>query len=405
MVKLSKQLQNLAVSEARKAVNQLPGGQFITAAAPMVYQAAQSALRGRRKAPRVAPRRSQVASAPVALAYSATSRMPNSTFHRVIEREEALKTITCANSSFDVQVLHIQPGRTDMFPWLAEQADGFQLYRFRSLEIFTVPMVGTSEPGRQILCPSYVESVSPATATDLGNGAGAQSNAIWASTSIKLDVKAMFPFGQYKTIADGASPDKKLSDAADVFIGFDGVASGKSISLRARYVIELFLPATSIPLSMINSHCIMELSTFQTTSATVFAMGSSVLTINPFNLPKHPTLNAWLPPKGVWEIEFNKVLTILSATGNGSYDFEARIAEAAVTDVAMTVRTGQQASWATWRMLDSINHATGGDSNVAGLFKLTYISDGTKYINLMYTSQGAVIIVNALSQILLSPLA
>lgn len=273
------------------------------------------------------------------------------------------------------------------------------MHRFTRLSYKVVPSTSTSTAGRVTLAPVYAGGAAPQTITDLNNLVGARSSAVWDEVSIQLDVSAMYPFGKYKKVVKSAVKDVSNSDAAHVFLAFDGVASAVSVSLWVDYEVELFMPRTSITQDLLNAHSIAVTpnSTNLSTSFTKVPM-TLVSDFNPFNLVQAG--DGLILPAGIWEVELCIEHFTASAQASGNYWSRPTLGDDSSEFTAPYQLPGLKSH--TYMQL---SHTT-GSGNVHGNFdKLLYLSDGTTPLCLWFDSQLASnLSVTGHSRVLLSPL-
>lgn len=351
----------------------------------------------RRRAP--APRAQKQALAGVAIAQTSTPQVSRNNMSRVERRVENVGTYTSTGTTLNMNLIHVQPGDSAAFPWLSGVAGGFAFHRFRRISYRVAPSTATSSAGRVTLAPIYTLDTGIESITDLNNAVGARSTSVWNSLEISLEVAAMYPFGRYKKIASAAVSDGSNSDAAHVYLAFDGVGSGVSVSLWVDYEVELFMPRIVQPLEMINKHTIATLPAQSINTGSDTAINAAIVAeFNPFQIVDQGS-GSLLLPKGLWEIECSIELVAASAASTGGYWFKFMCGDstAAFTDPYQVAG------------LKSHCYMTGynvtGSNNILGHFdKLLYVSDGETPLKLWARASKAEIDTSTHSRLLFSPL-
>lgn len=313
--------------------------------------------------------------APVAYSVAGNSAFGGSVGRRTIVRDEFVGTYSSTGTAYNFTRFHVQPGDSSSFPWLSGACDAYALYRFKKLKYRTVPSAASSQAGRVILGIEYEGTGLLDTLASINNAAGARSASVWAEVDVSLDPDAMFPFGKYKKIQSGTVADQENSDAAHLYVAFDGVASGVSVSLYVQYEVELFMPKIGGTTSVVNSHSILPLSQTQiATSTTSPVVEPLEPATNPFGVIENVANRNYILPKGTWEIECSFTLRILSGAATNSYPWELTIAEwDGVSNVPLT--TFQNAAL-RWQSKTSTYFITGTERYYNFYEKLLYISDG-----------------------------
>lgn len=361
-----------------------------------IYNEIRPKRRPRR--PNPAPRRNGAGRvAGVALAKSATPSVARSTYSRVEKRVENVGSFTSSGTTLNMYLVHVQPGDSDAFPWLATVAPGYSMHRFRRLRYRLAPSVATSTPGRVTLAPVYAGGSPPATTAGLNNLVGARSSAVWDEFTVDLDIKAMYPFGQYKKIATAAVSDQTNSDAAHLYVAFDGVASGVSVSLWVEYEVELFMPRPEIPTDVVNAHSIVTVAT--DVLSTAFEKQVITLTsFNPFQLVQVDASNILLPA-GLWEIECSMEFSTSAGMSTGAVWCRTNLG-----DNTSEFTDPYQLPGLKSHTYFSGYHVT-GSTNLHGFFdKLLYVSDGVTPLCLWIDASINQVSVTSHSRLLISPI-
>jgi len=220
------------------------------------------------KAVRRGERRDTIVSAPVASAVTRTVGVPRTTTKgdktRVKFREyvrdvplgaaASLKRRTEPGtvSEFEVDaVAHINPGNSELFPYLHEIAEAFEEYEFLGLAFELLTMAPTSSQGAMYLGVDYdAADAPPMDKREMLNMKGAARGPVWANTvRCEVDPKYLGPKGTLaKFVRQAAIPadtDIKTYDVGTLFVGSDDLATDTTAELWVEYDMELKIPQMS----------------------------------------------------------------------------------------------------------------------------------------------------------------
>jgi hypothetical protein len=154
-----------------------------------------------------------------------------------------------------VQTFDTNPGRP-VFPWLSTQADGWEQYRYRSLEYELIPRRGTGSAGSIIAAFDYnVYDAPPDTETAMSSYTGAVEDTLWQGLRMHVDIKAYHAGSERKYIRSGLPPgDRKSYDGGQLFVATVGDSSPGTVShkLWVNYEVELFVPETEAKIRPFN---------------------------------------------------------------------------------------------------------------------------------------------------------
>lgn len=139
----------------------------------------------------------------------------------------------------------INPGLSDLFPWLSGQAAGFEQYRFHRLRFEFVTRTGTFNSGSCVMAPDYdpLDDV-PESLPDLEAFEGVYDGPIYEDGTIQLSVDDMFPIGPRKYVRSSNEfvEDLRTSDVGRFFI-YTTATSGTLVGkLFVHYDVEFFIP-------------------------------------------------------------------------------------------------------------------------------------------------------------------
>jgi hypothetical protein len=167
---------------------------------------------------------------------------------------------------FKVRQLSLNPGNSDIFPYLSNIAASFEYYRFKHLRLRYEPSCSTATPGSVMLCIDY----DAADGVPLGKaGFMMNQNATRTScwTSCVMDLVAAANGAQIKRFVLNDVPplgtDIKTYNLGNLFIATIGAPTTIIGELYVDYEVEL-----SVPQGATNSDVTAELFTVQNTDPT-----------------------------------------------------------------------------------------------------------------------------------------
>jgi hypothetical protein len=169
----------------------------------------------------------------------------------------------------------VNPGLPGSFPWLFQEAQRWEQYRFHNLVFRYITRTSTGTVGSIILSPDYnVRDPPPLLEVQATDTQDAVEDSCWKQICCRLDPSAMFPVGPRKFIRPGnVAGDTNLYDAANFYMCSTGMINADAVGkLWVDYDIEFFVPQNS-PLE---STAPLALSVYGKTAAQAFA--STVLT-------------------------------------------------------------------------------------------------------------------------------
>jgi hypothetical protein len=147
---------------------------------------------------------------------------------------------------YGVNSYPINPGMSQTFPWLSQQATSWEQYRFKRLRFTFVTRVGTTSLGSVIMALDYDPlDLPPATEEDITQFDGAVEDAVWArDMSVRADIKDMFAVGPRKYIRSGAAMNLRTSDAGIFHVATVGCATDVNVigKVWVEYEVEFFIP-------------------------------------------------------------------------------------------------------------------------------------------------------------------
>jgi hypothetical protein len=168
---------------------------------------------------------------------------------RIIHREKVGKLSTPGTGAFTIlQTLALNPGLAQSFPWLSNEALGWESYRFNRLRFIWVPTSGTAVAGNIIMAPDYDASdTAPLGETFLSSYSDCEEANVWARFAADLEPQLLNSTTKSRYVRNGpipASTDIKLYDAGNFFVASTDDAVVNAGKLWVEYDITLFNPQT-----------------------------------------------------------------------------------------------------------------------------------------------------------------
>lgn len=166
---------------------------------------------------------------------------------RIIHREKVAKLSTPGTGVFKVLGSYpLNPGMTETFPWLSNEAQGWESYRFNRLRFIWVPTSGTATVGNIIMGPDYdAADDPPAGETFFSSYTSTEEANVWARFASELDSSLLNGEQKRKFIRSGALADNldiKTYDSGNFFVASADDAAANSGKLWVEYDVELYNP-------------------------------------------------------------------------------------------------------------------------------------------------------------------
>jgi hypothetical protein len=157
------------------------------------------------------------------------------------------------STTWGLSYVALNPGNTVLGTWLAQQAESYDQYRFRSLKFVYVPKVPTSYTGQiQMGCDYDVTDPFPNSERTLSQYQGTVIDAAWREIEFNCDVSALNSPGPRKYVellGSGVSPLPPVPDynqtsfGGNFFLAAVGCSDTSEIGkLYAEYDVDLFVP-------------------------------------------------------------------------------------------------------------------------------------------------------------------
>lgn len=169
---------------------------------------------------------------------------------RIVHREKVVKLVTPnAGGAFAIlQTLALNPGLAASFPWLSNEAQGWESYRFNRLRFIWVPSSGTAVAGNIIMGPDYDASdPAPLAETFLSSYTDCEEANVWSRFAADLEPALLNSTTRSRYVRSGPIPagtDIKLYDAGNFFVASTDDAAANAGKLWVEYDITLFNPQT-----------------------------------------------------------------------------------------------------------------------------------------------------------------
>lgn len=235
--------------------------------------------------------------------------------HRFTNSEE-IATVNGA-VTFTVIRFPVNPGLPGTFPYLNQEANRWEQYRFHYLRFRYITRTSTSTVGSVILSPDYnVRDPIPATEQQATNTQDAVENVAWKEICTELDVGAMFSLGSRKLIRTGnIAGDTNLYDAANLHLCVLEEANTNAIGkLWIDYDVEFFVPQNSPPetASALNTSFGGQAAQQALTTNTLAILQFDPLTVDPLMIGS-PTSGVFTPLAGTYFITVDTTIKDSSA--------------------------------------------------------------------------------------------
>ncbi len=162
-----------------------------------------------------------------------------------VKHREYIDDIT-SSVSFSALTFTINPGLNGTFPWLAQIANAYETYRFKSLKFIYEPSCATTTVGTICLAVDFDPADSaPASKLQMLSYSGAVRSPYWTSCQYVCSQADLAKFQQKfvraALLPSGTSP--LLYDAGNLFIGVvDGAGATMVGELHVEYEVELLTP-------------------------------------------------------------------------------------------------------------------------------------------------------------------
>lgn len=167
----------------------------------------------------------------------------------VIEQDEVITSIN-GSTSFDSQIISINPGQLDVFAWAGQLAKLYERYKFDYLEFYYKPWVSgyaaDGSAGKVILSADYDSATGLLQTYQQAESMDPHADGMpYDVISLKLDPSRLTPdVGKFvRTGIVPAGTDIKTYDAGALFVCVKGTTGTSAIGeLRVKYKVRLLNP-------------------------------------------------------------------------------------------------------------------------------------------------------------------
>jgi hypothetical protein len=253
---------------------------------------------------------------------------------RIIHRELIYTLSSGTATTFVVQAdFSVNPGLSNLFPWLSTQAVGWEKYKFRRIRFCAYPFCGTSTAGSQMIIPDYNPSDQyPISEIDAMTYYGTVESVPWEFLCCELDTQRLKEPKFIRFTGLGAGPPYLTVQNYDIaqvyFASTSGTGSNVGWSkLWVEYDVELINP--QLPIGGPSSTLYIAPSTTGLSATNIFN-GSQPLAVQALQgalQPAPATVNGnnmsfnGLIPGIIYQVTMEvvgTVITALSATFSGA---------------------------------------------------------------------------------------
>lgn len=189
--------------------------------------------------------------APVAIGVKMKKTKPiftkSADHQRIVHREKIARIATPGTGAFTVlDAFSLNPGVSTTFPWLANQAAGYESYNFNRLRFVFVPSVGSAVPGTICMGPDYdANDAPPAGEIALGAYTDSDEERIWCPLAIECTPKLLRGGVETKFVRQGAigqNQDIKTFDSGNFFVCSTDDTTVQTGKIWVEYDISLHNP-------------------------------------------------------------------------------------------------------------------------------------------------------------------
>jgi hypothetical protein len=166
---------------------------------------------------------------------------------RIIHREKVGKYVTPGSGAFtQLAAIALNPGVAASFPWLSNEAAGWERYRFNALRYIWVPAVGTAVAGDIIMGPDYdAADPAPYGETALSSYENTEEGNVWCRFAAELDPANLHGDEKQKYLRFGnlaPNQDIKTYDCGNFFLYSSDDAAAQTGKLWVEYDVTLINP-------------------------------------------------------------------------------------------------------------------------------------------------------------------
>lgn len=246
---------------------------------------------------------------------------------RIVHREKIAKLASGGTGAFSVlKSVSLNPGLAASFPWLSNEAAGYEMYRFNRLRYVWIPSIGSAVAGNVIMGPDYdAADAAPTSETQLSNYTNSDEERIWCPLAVELDPDLLNGQDRRKYVRTGAlaaNLDIKTYDSGNFFCAVVDDAAAQTGKLWVEYDITFYNPQIP-PGGFYSTGSLLGLASLS--AAAPFGTGASAAGA--------PAMSA-----------SNLVVTVTGVIPGQTYSFFSYIGGTGITAYAVTVTSGATAS-------------------------------------------------------------
>ncbi len=235
--------------------------------------------------------------------------------------------------------LNVNPADLNIFSWLGPLAQLYQLYAVRKLDIYYIPIAGSTTQGNTLVAAYYnVNTVAPTGETSMMSTRTKHAGVVWTGYHLPLDCDSMNSAGKKKTRNVTSGGDQNVYNCAKIFFGGVNAANNSGLPMGKIYIdyeFEFWDPISSSNVSVLPANTALYYTPGQALTTSTPTRVAFTLESDPFNFGAQGTYggrnNSWNPPPGYWLITYsisvsdtaNEVFTIntyVQQNGSGTDD-------------------------------------------------------------------------------------
>jgi hypothetical protein len=269
----------------------------------------------------------------------------------------------------------INPGNSELFPWLSQVASRFESYRFSKLKFSFEPLYPTTQVGTVEFAVDYDAADAPPTSKQqMASYVGFQRTMIWDRMTMVCDPKDMNKLPQRYVLGDfpPANTDLRVYNVGNLYVAIFGSLLASALifgELWVEYTVELMTPQIAQPST--GSFSSINAGRNSTTNPLDFNGGTPGIAFTPSvqNPLKFTSGNSFaIDEPGRYKMDFQ---TVYSGLANG----------AGVPNIVTPAPPN------TWSQMPTYNGGTGSSAGfVTGI--LNVIRAGTQYLNTVDLAPG-----------------
>lgn len=177
---------------------------------------------------------------------------------RIVHRE-LVGSVDLTEGFTVVKAMSLNPGLSDVFPWLSTEALGYERYRFNKLRVCYYARCASSTGGSVLVACDYDGKATTPTSDDqMGSFLGSIEDAPWKSMIFEADHASMQGGYKDKYIrqANFQGFDSRATDSGVIYIATSGGTTPPSRvgKLWVEYDVTLLTPHVKSPSTIVHPH-------------------------------------------------------------------------------------------------------------------------------------------------------